>query len=124
LRKPNRSCGLVSVMVASVLVLVLGCRPPRPDVAPATEAPPRSAELQLATPQDTARTFLSLLRADVHALAQQDLKAAAAARDQVAWYVTAREDVAARLPRGIGARGRDPILLIARCVETWSADVA
>lgn len=116
------SCGLVTVAVAGALTL--GCRPPRTTVPPATEAPPLSTAVQRATPQEAARTLLLLLRTEAQALARHDVEAAAAVRDQVAWYVVTREDIAARMPHGMGARGRDPVVLVARCVENWSAEVA
>ena len=99
-----------------------GCGPARLSVPPAQEAPPPAADLKLASPEDSARTLLVYLQRDQTAVAQNDARQAAAARDQAAWHVLARDEILRRVPQRKTAKEKSELLN--RIVESWSAALA
>jgi predicted small lipoprotein YifL len=112
--------GFAAMLVATVALTLAGCEKPAPTVLPPPDAVP---EVNLDTPEDAARSALTLLRSELRAIAQQNEQAAddclAKLRTLVA--VQTIDQRLARLPQFKVVVGGD---VIEGYLENWAAAVA
>lgn len=106
---------------AIVLVGVLACGCRRGPAATSSQPAAPDSEIVRTTPQDTVRSLLQILRAELQAIARKEKGEADRQRDRIVAQVLATDDIMGRHKKAAGRFAKDAHVVLPVLVENWAA---